>query len=156
MAGEWETNTNRPICTKRFKSFREMSNQPELPPSPFQPLIEELGRLTQDNPEKAHHASKILRLYSTLWECHVSKVLYLQRLEEENEILRASNIQLCQEIQAMDRHHVNQEALIACYGQIFERIHAETGPIISYWNGFSDAPPSGISRNEVDGTSSSE
>jgi hypothetical protein len=115
-----------------------------------------LSRLTQDNPEKAHHASKILRLYSTLWECHVTKVLYLQRLEEENEILRASNIQLCQEIQAMDRRHVNQEALVACYGQIFERIHAETGPIISYWNGYSDAPSSGISRNDVDGAASSE
>lgn len=133
-----------------------MSSKPELPPSPFQPLIEELSRLTQDNPEKAHHASKILRLYSTLCECHVAKVLYIQRFEEENEILRASNIQLCQELQAMDRRHANQEALNVCYGQIFERIHAEMGPIISYWNGYSDAPASGVSRNDVDGTGSSE
>lgn len=133
-----------------------MASQTELPMSPFQPLIEELSRLTQGNPERAHHASKILRLYSTLWECHVAKVSYLQRLEEENEMLRSSNIQLCQEIQAMDRRHANQEALIVCYGQIFEKIHAETGSIISYWNTYSHVASSEITTGGVESKDSDE
>ncbi|KAJ5642318.1 hypothetical protein N7490_006318 [Penicillium lividum] len=127
-------------------------SQPQAQVDPFQSLIEELGPLNQGNSQSSQHAGEILRLYSTLWECYNAKRAEVHRLEKENEILRASNILLCQELETMKHRHINQEALLACYGKIFETVREEIARVLSEWDGCSQDPTLETLANGVDNT----
>ncbi|KAJ5216824.1 hypothetical protein N7468_009832 [Penicillium chermesinum] len=127
----------------------------DLSISPFHPLLNELSSLSQDKADHASHSFEIIRLYSTLLECHAAKVAYTLQLEEENELLRASNGHLGQRIELMDQRIANQEALLVCYGKVFERFHAETGSMLYQWNS-SAANPAVAGLGSHGGTMSSQ
>ncbi|KAJ5640340.1 uncharacterized protein N7484_008202 [Penicillium longicatenatum] len=116
---------------------------------PFRSLIDEIGLLNQGNPQGTQHAEEILRLYSTLWECFIMKRAEVHDLEKENEMLRASNIQLCQELETLERRHIDKEALLACYGRIHEKVREEIVRVLSEWNGCSPYATLETSANGV-------
>ncbi|KAJ5642300.1 hypothetical protein N7490_006300 [Penicillium lividum] len=107
-------------------------NQPKTSPDPFQSLIDELGLLS-DSPG-AEHVAEILRLYSTLWECFNATKAEVNRIAEENEMLRASNMHLCQELQIMERRHASQEEFLAFSEQGFENVRKGIMAVLGAWD----------------------
>ncbi|KAJ5531455.1 hypothetical protein N7527_004848 [Penicillium freii] len=64
---------------------------------PFQPVLEILKQLEEEDTELAFQAARLVGYYRCLWESCVSKHTDGKQLEEANEKLRAGNIQLCNE-----------------------------------------------------------
>ncbi|KAF3005205.1 hypothetical protein E8E15_000109 [Penicillium rubens] len=64
---------------------------------PFQPVLEILKQLEEEDTELAFQAARLVGYYRCLWESCVSKYTDSKQLEEANEKLRAGNIQLCNE-----------------------------------------------------------
>ncbi|KAJ6105190.1 hypothetical protein N7523_010264 [Penicillium sp. IBT 18751x] len=89
---------------------------------PFRPVMEELIRLNQVNPQLANQVSDIIRLYSRLWGAYVAKEAVNQSLQMANKELRAANANLCQQQVFMERRHANQEALLAYFEHAFDRV----------------------------------
>ncbi|KAJ5369963.1 uncharacterized protein N7496_006055 [Penicillium cataractarum] len=92
---------------------------------PLQPLVEEFEGSDQGYSQQSQQVTDISRPYSTFCESYAAKVVHIQHLEKENEIIRTSNTQLCQQLHIMERRQANQEALLVCYAKIFHRVREE-------------------------------
>lgn len=75
----------------------------------------------------------MLRLYSTLWESYSTKKAHSQRLERENEALRATNIHLCQERESLEHRLANQEALLVYFEEAFENVRRGIHGVLKDW-----------------------
>jgi RecB family exonuclease len=101
---------------------------------PFQPLVEELKRLEQDDPQYVQPAAaQMATLFSTLCESYSAKKAHNQQLERENEALRAINIYLCQERESLERRHANQEASLVYFEQAFENVRRGIFNVLKDW-----------------------
>lgn len=98
---------------------------------PFQLLPEEPRQLIQPNAQIMLQDTGILRL----WDTYNAKNAEGQHLEEENEGLRIANINLLEQQGQLERHHADQEALIAYYGRIFDKVRGGIVGLISDWEG---------------------
>jgi hypothetical protein len=97
---------------------------------PFQPLVEKLKRLNQDDPQFAHQAAQILRYYRRLYESYIAKKSESQRLESANGELRTANIQLCQEREYLESRYAKQEQELAYFRQAFDTLGTGIGRLI--------------------------
>ncbi|KAJ5155673.1 hypothetical protein N7492_008489 [Penicillium capsulatum] len=122
----------------------ENDNRPPAS-DPFKPLMEELGRLGQVDPQVSHQASEIVRLYSRLWDAYVAKAADSQRLQIANEELRTTNAHLCQEQVFMERRHVKHAALLAHFGQAFGKLRQNIVGLLKDWE---DCSSESIRENE--------
>ncbi|KAJ5215263.1 uncharacterized protein N7498_001670 [Penicillium cinerascens] len=98
------------------------------------------GVPSQVNPpgaQIAHQVAGTLSQYSMLWETYNTKKAQSERLEKENEELRVANFTLVEEQELLERRHVDQEALIAYYGQIFDQVRHGIVGLIKDWEGSS-------------------
>lgn len=95
--------------------------------------------MNEGNLQQVQHATEIVELFSDLWGRYTEKKNHIAGLEKENEVLRASNIQLCQELQALERRHSSQEALILYYGHAFENVRRGIVNVLGNWEGYSPA-----------------
>ncbi|CEJ62544.1 hypothetical protein PMG11_11041 [Penicillium brasilianum] len=116
----------------------------------FQPLVEEFGELSQDDPQRAQHTTETLRPYSALWESYAAKGARILHLEKENEIIRAANTQLCQKLDIMERRQANQEALLVCYAKIFLKVREEVVRVLSEGESNPIHPTLGTIENPMD------
>ncbi|OQD77347.1 hypothetical protein PENANT_c113G03647 [Penicillium antarcticum] len=113
--------------------------QLQLPPNeahvlaaePFQPLVEELKRLNQDDPQLAHQAAQIVRIYRRLYESYVARKSESQRLEKANGELRTANLQLCQEGEFLKGRYAEQEEELAYFGQAFDKLSTGIGSLLT-------------------------
>lgn len=110
-------------------------NPPETPSKSFQPLLQEPGQLIKLNGRITLKAAGVLRLYSTLWGTYKAKFSESQRLEKENEALRVANLDLLEQRGLLERRHADQGALIAYYGQIFEKVRQGMAGALRDWEG---------------------
>ncbi|KAJ5640330.1 uncharacterized protein N7484_008192 [Penicillium longicatenatum] len=109
-----------------------LDHQTTPSPDPFQSLIDELGLL--NDTQGVDHVTGILKLYSSLWECYIAKKADVNRISKENEILRASNIHLCQELQILERQHATQEEFLAVSEQGFENVRKGIMAVLGAWD----------------------
>lgn len=108
---------------------------------PFELLLEEQRQSIQLNGQIGQKATGILRLYSMLWETYNAKIAESQRIEKENKALRATNIDLLEHRRVLERRHADQVALIAYYGQIFDKVRRGIAGVLRDWDGSpADAP----------------
>ncbi|KAJ6027451.1 hypothetical protein N7460_012268 [Penicillium canescens] len=129
-------------------SSRNKLPQLQLPPNeahtlaaePFQPLVEELKRLNQDDPQLAHQAAQIVRLYRLLYESYVARKSESQRLEKANGELRTANLQLCQESEFLKGRYAEQEEELAYFGQAFDKLSTGIGSLLVDSEGCSSEP----------------
>ncbi|KAJ5318298.1 hypothetical protein N7476_004718 [Penicillium atrosanguineum] len=113
------------------------SAQPPAVNEPVQSLLEVPGQVTPLSAQIAHQVAGTLRQYSTLWETYREKNAASERLEKENEELRAANFNLMEEQGFLEHRHAEQEALIAYYGQIFDKVRQGILGLIKDWEGSS-------------------
>ncbi|KAJ6019391.1 hypothetical protein N7522_001458 [Penicillium canescens] len=111
-----------------------------LAAEPFQPLVEELKRLNQDDPQLAHQAAQIVRLYRRLYESYVARKSESQRLEKANGELRTANLQLCQESELLKGRYAEQEEELAYFGQAFDKLSTGIGSLLADSEGCSSEP----------------
>ncbi|KAJ5215296.1 uncharacterized protein N7498_001703 [Penicillium cinerascens] len=109
------------------------SSQSQTLHDPSQPLVEELKCLDQDSLHLSQPAAQMLRFYSMLWESYSAKKAHSQRLEKENEALRAININLCQERESLEYRHANQEALLVYFEDAFENVRRGILGVLKDW-----------------------
>ncbi|KAJ5766707.1 uncharacterized protein N7511_004323 [Penicillium nucicola] len=121
-----------------FPAMQDLGQQP-LPPSeahvlavePFQPLVEELKRLNQDDPQLAHQAAQIVRLYRRLYESYAARKSESQRLEKANGELRTAHLQLCQESEYLKGRYAEQEEELAYFEQAFDKLSGGIGSLLA-------------------------
>ncbi|KAJ5917528.1 hypothetical protein N7466_011082 [Penicillium verhagenii] len=101
---------------------------------PFRPLIRDRTGQNQDNTEPMNQAAEILQLYSKLWESYSSKQAEFYRLQEENDMLCAANVQLCQKLQIIDRQLADQGALLEYSKQGFENFRNGLRAVLEAWD----------------------
>ncbi|KAJ6027431.1 hypothetical protein N7460_012248 [Penicillium canescens] len=130
-----------------FPAIQDLGQQP-LPPNeahtlaakPFQPLVKELKRLNQDNPQLAHQAAQIVRLYRRLYKSYVARKSESQRLKKANRELRTANLQLCQESEFLKGRYAEQEEELAYFGQAFDKLSTGIGSLLVDSEGCSSEP----------------
>ncbi|KAJ6040709.1 hypothetical protein N7444_009614 [Penicillium canescens] len=132
-----------------FPAIQDLGQQPlQLPPNeahtlaakPFQPLVKELKRLNQDNPQLAHQAAQIVRLYRRLYKSYVARKSESQRLKKANRELRTANLQLCQESEFLKGRYAEQEEELAYFGQAFDKLSTGIGSLLVDSEGCSSEP----------------
>lgn len=85
-------------------------------------------------------AAQILRLYLTLWESYSAMKAHCQRLQRENEALRASNLHLGQERESLEYRHSNQEALLVYFEKALENVRRGILGVLQEWETCSPEP----------------
>lgn len=111
--------------------------QPLAVNEPVQPLLEVPVQVTPLSAQVAHQVAGDLRQYSTLWETYKEEKAASEHIEKENEELRVANLNLMEEQGLLERRHAEQEALIAYYGQIFDKVRFGILGLIKNWEGSS-------------------
>ncbi|KAJ5142466.1 uncharacterized protein N7515_001253 [Penicillium bovifimosum] len=133
-----------------FTEMQDLGQQPvQLPPNeaqhalvaePFQPLVEELKRLVQDDPQFAHQAAQIVRLYRRLYETYIARKSETQRLEQANGELRTANLQLRQEGEYLKGRYAEQGDELAYFGQAFDKLSTGIGRLLANSGGCCSEP----------------
>lgn len=86
---------------------------------PFRPLVRELQRLDDEDPQLAAQAARLVGLYRRLWESYVAKGAESQRLSEEN--------------RQMNRRYAEQEALLFYFREAFQKVREGITMIFESW-----------------------
>ncbi|KAF7588286.1 hypothetical protein BBP40_005940 [Aspergillus hancockii] len=89
----------------------------------FNPLIQELQRLSNEDPQLAAQAARLVGLYRRLWESYIIKHADHQRLRKANEQLQVTNVELRQEKGQVERRHADQEAQLDRFCRAFHAVH---------------------------------
>ena len=110
------------------------SEKNALGADPFQPVVEMLQRLDQDDPKFAAQASRLVGLYRRLWESCVSKHVDSQRLREANRQLRITNFQLLQESEYLKHRHDYQEARLAVFEHGLAKAREGIAGVLRDWD----------------------
>lgn len=97
------------------------------------PLTHELVCLDHENAERPLHTSEIFRLYAALWDNYNKRTAELRRLEEENYMLRSANMQLCHQLQALERRNIDQGAMLEFSKQGFENFRKGIRAVLEAW-----------------------
>lgn len=113
------------------------STQPQGVNESIHPRHEVPGQIKPLGAQIAHQVAGTLSQYSMLWESYNAKKAESERLEKENEELRVANFSLMEEQGLLERRHADQEALIAYYGQIFDKVRHGIVGLIKDWEGSS-------------------
>ncbi|KAJ6019485.1 hypothetical protein N7522_001552 [Penicillium canescens] len=132
-----------------YPAMQDLGQQPlHLPPDeahalaaePFQPLFEELKRMNQDDPQLAHQAAQIVRLYRRLYESYIARKSENHRLEQANGELRTANLQLCQESEYLKGRYAEQEEELTYFGRAFDKLSSGIGSLLTDSEGCSSEP----------------
>ncbi|KAE8155609.1 hypothetical protein BDV40DRAFT_306837 [Aspergillus tamarii] len=83
----------------------------------FHPLVQELQRLNEEDPQLASQAARLVGLYQLLWDSYILQRVSSQKLRHENDRLRESNAQLQQERDNMTRRYREQDARLQEFRQ---------------------------------------
>ena len=87
---------------------------------PFQPVLEILQRLEQEDPKLASQAARLLGLYRRMWQSCVSKHVDIQRFEDANQELRTNNVQLCHKADHLKHRQSDQLARLHFFEQALQ------------------------------------
>lgn len=82
-----------------------------------------------------HESTEFLKFYSLLLEIYNANHIVSQRLERENEKLRAENYRLIEEKDNLARRHIEQESLIIYYDELFDKIRQGIVGVVRSWEG---------------------
>lgn len=117
-------------------------------------MLDDLENQIQSKNSDTEVESQLLKLYSTLWETYSAKKAHSQQLENENEVLRATNIRLCQERLSLENRISNQESMLVYFEKAFEKIRHGILSVFKDWE--ADSPDLlheiGFVRNIVEDT----
>ncbi|KAJ5862040.1 hypothetical protein N7455_006108 [Penicillium solitum] len=101
---------------------------------PFQPVLEILKQLKEEDTELTFQAARLVGYYRCLWESCVSKHTDGKQLEEANEKLRAGNIQLCNEGSHLKLRQDEQVARLHSIENALDEVRGNLIGILKVWN----------------------
>lgn len=101
---------------------------------PFQPVLEILKQLEEEDTELAFQAARLVGYYRCLWESCVSKHTDGKQLEEANEKLRAGNIQLCNEGSHLKLRQDEQVARLHSIENALDEVRGNLIGVLKVWN----------------------
>ncbi|CRL27551.1 unnamed protein product [Penicillium camemberti] len=101
---------------------------------PFQPVLEILKQLEEEDTELAFQAARLVWYYRCLWESCVSKHTDGKQLEEANEKLRAGNIQLCNEGSHLKLRQDEQVARLHSIKNALDEVRGNLLGVLKVWN----------------------
>ncbi|OQD94892.1 hypothetical protein PENSOL_c023G10806 [Penicillium solitum] len=106
----------------------------KLAAEPFQPVLEILKQLEEEDPKLAFQAARLVGLYRRLWESCVSKHVDSQHIEAENERLRTGNIQLCNEGNHLKHRQDEQVARLHAIDDALDEVRGKLIGVLKVWN----------------------
>ena len=118
---------------------------------PFQPVIETLTRLEQDDPKTAAQGARLVSLLRRLWESCVSKHIDSQRLEAGNQQLRAMNSQLHFEGDHLKLTHEDQTSHFYAVEQDLLKVRQDLLGVLKQWNSTSVGEPAVLPQDGQEG-----
>ncbi|CAG7957140.1 unnamed protein product [Penicillium salamii] len=106
----------------------------ELAVEPFQPVLEILKQLEEEDPKLAFQAARLVGLYRRLWESCVSKHVDSHQIEAANEKLRIGNIQLCNEGNHLKHRQHDQVARLHAIDDALDEVRGKLIGVLKVWS----------------------
>ncbi|KAJ5500675.1 hypothetical protein N7453_009726 [Penicillium expansum] len=128
----YEVSQPRTPLTNRTQNHDTERNN--LAVEPFQPVLEILKRLEEEDTELAFQAARLVGYYRCAWESCVSKHTDGKQLEEANEKLRAGNIQLCNEGNHLKLRQDEQVARLHSIENALDQVRGNLIGVLKVWN----------------------
>ncbi|KAG0156966.1 hypothetical protein PDIDSM_4149 [Penicillium digitatum] len=104
----------------------------------FQPVIETLERMEQEDPKLATQAARLVGLYRRLWESCISKHHAGQILPADNNELRITNTQMFREIEYLKQQQNNQIARLTLFEEALGKVREGIVGVLKDWDGSSE------------------
>lgn len=101
---------------------------------PFQPVLEILKQLEEEDPKLAFQAARLVGLYRRLWESCVSKHVDSQQIEVANEKLRNGNIQLCNEGNHLKHRQHDQVTRLHAIDDALDEVRGKLIGVLKVWS----------------------
>ncbi|KAJ6128523.1 hypothetical protein N7471_009740 [Penicillium samsonianum] len=101
---------------------------------PFQPVLEILKQLEEEDTELAFRVARLVGYYRCVWESCVSKHTDGKQLEEENEKLRTGNIQLYNEGSHLKLRQDEQVARLHSIENALDEVRGNLIGVLKVWN----------------------
>ncbi|CAG8018721.1 hypothetical protein DTO013E5_10224 [Penicillium roqueforti] len=111
-----------------------VTEKDKLAVEPFQPVLEILKQLEEEDPKLAFQAARLVGLYRRLWESCVSKHVDSQQIEAANEKLRTGNIQLCNEGNHLKHRQDEQVARLHAIDDALDEVRGKLIGVLKVWN----------------------
>ncbi|KAJ6058286.1 uncharacterized protein N7446_007914 [Penicillium canescens] len=108
----------------------------------FQPVIESLERMEQEDPKLAIQAARLVGLYRRLWESCIAKHHDGQQLATDNNQLRITNIQLLRERESLKQRQNNQIARLSLFEHALEQVREGIVGVLKDWDRCAEAATS--------------
>ncbi|CAG7998914.1 unnamed protein product [Penicillium salamii] len=109
----------------------------------FQPVIETLERMEQEDPKLATQAARLVGLYRRLWESCISKHHTSQSLAADNNELRITNTQLFRERENLKQQQNNQIARLTLFEEALGKVREGIVSVLKDWAGCAEGAPLG-------------
>ncbi|KAJ5976482.1 hypothetical protein N7481_010189 [Penicillium waksmanii] len=129
-------------------SLPQTDEEQPLATGPFQPILQLLAELEQDNPELAFQATRVLGPYRRLWESYISKRIGSERLEQTNQELRKENKRLENEKGLLLAHHDEHLSQFYLLNQALEVSRERLISILNDWEQCSQSQVGGLMNCE--------
>ncbi|KAI2734105.1 hypothetical protein DTO013E5_10176 [Penicillium roqueforti] len=104
----------------------------------FQPVIETLERMEQEDPKLATQAAPLVGIYRRLWESCISKHHAGQSLAAENNKLRITNAQLFRERDYLKQQQNNQIARLTLFEEALGKVREGIVGVLKDWDGYAE------------------
>ncbi|KAJ5300275.1 hypothetical protein PENANT_c137G05913 [Penicillium antarcticum] len=108
----------------------------------FQPAIEILERMEQEDPKLAIQAARLVGLYRRLWESCISKHHAGQSLAADNNELRITNTQLFRERENLKQQQNNQIARLTLFEEALGKVREGIVGVLKDWDGCAEGATS--------------
>ncbi|KAF3004646.1 hypothetical protein E8E15_000220 [Penicillium rubens] len=105
-----------------------------LAADPFEPVLEALQRLEQEDPKLAFQSARLLSLFRRVWQSYLSKRAEIQRLEDANDLLRADNTQHSDEAEHLKHQQSDQLVQLHALESALEKTRQNLLGVLEDWN----------------------
>ncbi|CAG8244125.1 unnamed protein product [Penicillium salamii] len=123
-----------PTSSHEAQQPKRDTEKDKLAAEPFQPVLEVLKQLEEEDPKLAFQAARLVGLYRRLWESCVSKHVDGLQIEAANEKLRTGNIQLCNEGSHLKHRQDEQVARLHAIDDALDEVRGKLIGVLKVWN----------------------
>ncbi|CAG8902396.1 unnamed protein product [Penicillium egyptiacum] len=115
-------------------SQQEIGTRHTLATEPFQPILEVLADLERVDPDFYFLAARLVGLYRHLWESCVSKHIGGEMLEQSNQKLKESSMNLSNKRDGLQLRHDKQLSQLRHFEQALEPSRERLISLLDDWN----------------------
>ncbi|CAG7956878.1 unnamed protein product [Penicillium nalgiovense] len=115
-------------------SQQEAETRHTLATEPFQHILKVLADLERDDPKFAFPAARLVGLYRRLWESCVSKNIDVQKLEQNDLVLKEAGAHLRKERDNLQVRHDKQLSRLRFFEQALKSSRERLTSVLDDWN----------------------